>query len=167
MSITQWTRVLLVVASLFDIVAGLIHFLASDGGANSIAGIVLDWDNATTVAVSDDVWNASKYHNEVVLVLFAALGLIQIKLGTITALLAYWLPQGIVLFRFVWLLVGFQLIKIITDIAGYRNIHSVAPYAPGGYKPPVVMVFYFAAVVLQTVWYRRGTYTRVSSEDTP
>jgi hypothetical protein len=160
MSVTLFTRISIIVASLFDIIPGFIHYVTSDGGANSIAGIVLEWDNATSISVEDETWNASDYHKETVLVMFAALGLIQIKLGVVTALMAYWLPQdddknsGIILFRFTWLLVAFQLFKILMDIVGYRNIHSVAPHAPGGYKSPVIMVFYLVAVILQMVWYR-------------
>lgn len=168
MYVTLATRISIIVASLFDTIPGFIHYLTSDGGANSIAGIVLEWKNATNILVEDDTWNASDYHKECVLVIFAALGLIQIKLGVVTALTAYWLPQnddkstGIILFRFTWLLVVFQVFKILMDIVGYRNIHSVAPYAPGGYKPPVVMVFYLVAVVMQMIWYCRDSYNRLN-----
>ena len=157
MSVTLFTRICIVIASLFDIIPGFIHYVTSDGGANNIAGIVLEWENATSIQVHDSMWNASNYHKETVLIMFAALGLIQIKLGAVTALLACWLPQdhdknsGIILFRFTWLLVAFQLFKILMDIVGYRNIHSVAPYAPGGYKPPVVLVFYGLAAIFQIV----------------
>ncbi len=165
MSVTFFTRISILIAALFDIIPGFIHYFASDGGANSIAGIVLEWDNANSILVDNKTWNASDYHKETILVLFAGLGLIQIKLGVVTALMAYWLPQdnknsGMILFQFTWLLFLFQLFKTIMDAVGYRHIHSVAPYAPGGYKPYVVIVFYVVAVVLQMVWYcRDGKYS--------
>ena len=149
MDLTLLTRICLVIVSLFDIVPGLIHVLAPDGGAGSIAGIVLDWDG-TTIQVDGEDWNSSDYHKQTVLVLFSALGLIQIKLGTIVGLMSISL-QGKLLYRLTITLMAFQILKIIIDLFGYRNIHSIAPYAPGGYKPAVMTVFYVIATISQIV----------------
>lgn len=149
MDLTLLTRICLVIVSLFDIVPGLIHVLAPDGGAGSIAGIVLYWDG-TTIQVDGEDWNSSDYHKQTVLVLFSALGLIQIKLGTIVGLMSISL-QGKLLYRLTITLMAFQLLKIIIDLFGYRNIHSIAPYAPGGYKPAVMTVFYVIATICQIV----------------
>ena len=46
-NLTRLTRVVLVVAALVDVVPGLVHCFAADGGAGSIAGVVLAWPNAT------------------------------------------------------------------------------------------------------------------------
>ena len=149
MDLTLLTRICLVIVSLFDIIPGLIHVLAPDGGAGSIAGIVLDWDG-TTIQVDGEDWNSSDYHKQTVLVLFSALGLIQIKLGTIVGLMSISL-QGKLLYRLTITLMAFQLLKIIIDLFGYRNIHSIAPYAPGGYKPAAMAVFYVIATICQIV----------------
>ena len=149
MDLTLLTRICLVIVSLFDIVPGLIHVLAPDGGAGSIAGIVLDWDG-TSIQVDGEDWNSSDYHKQTVLVLFSALGLIQIKLGTIVGLMSISL-QGKLLYRLTITLMAFQILKIIIDLFGYRNIHSIAPYAPGGYKPAVMTVFYVIATISQIV----------------
>lgn len=150
MDLTLLTRICLIIVSLFDIVPGLIHVLAPDGGAGSIAGIVLDWDG-TTIQVDGEDWNSSNYHKQTVLVMFSGLGLIQIKLGVIVALMSISLPQGKLLHRLTITLMAFQLLKIIIDLLGYRNIHSIAPYAPGGYKPAVMTVFYVIATVSQII----------------
>ena len=139
-NVTFLTRFSLLIVALLDIFPGLVHFLAEDGGAGSIAGIVLEWDNATSIKVGEENWNTSNYHKQTVLVMFSALGLIQIKLGFITMLMALLMPQsygndGIMLYRLTLTLVTFQIFKIIVDLFGYRNIHLIAPFAPGGYKP--------------------------------
>ena len=146
------TRVCLIIISLFDIIPGFIHCFAPDGGSNSIAGIVLNWENAASITVNDVEWNASQYHEETVLVMFAGLGLIQIKLGALLALLAIRLPQNNLLFYIVVLLFAFQLFKIILDLAEYRTIRDVASEAPGQYKPTVVGIFYLIAFICQLVW---------------
>lgn len=149
----NWTKICIIIASLFDIIPGLVHFFAADGGAGSIAGIVLEWDNATSIIVGEEVWDTSSYHKHSILVMFSALGLLQVKMGVITTILVVLLPQDMMLYILTLMLVSFQMLKIIVDLFGYRNIHSIAPYAPGGYKPPVVLVFYVIATILQVIWY--------------
>lgn len=155
MDVTLLTRICIVVSTLLDIVPGFIHFLAEDGGAGSIAGIVMNWDNATTIEVEDKVWKTSDYHKDTVLVMFCALGLIQIKMGVLTMLMALWLPQCDLLYLLTIILIVFQMFKVIVDLFGYRHIHSIAPYAPGGYKPYVVLVFYTVATISQVIWFRK------------
>lgn len=145
----NWTKICIVIATLFDIIPGLVHFFAADGGAGSIAGIVLEWNNATSIIVGEQVWNASNYHKQSILVMFTAIGLLQVKIGTVTTILVVLLPQNTMLYILTLTLLGFQILKIIADLFQYRNIHSIAPYAPGGYKPPVVLVFYVIATILQ------------------
>lgn len=144
MNLTKWC---LLLASLFDIIPGFIHLLATDGGANSIAGITLQWDNATSITVAEQQWNASTYHEETILVLFAALGLLQIKIGVLVMGASIVLPKGNLLNTLTFTLLAIQIIKIILDVFGYRHIHSVAPVAPGAYKPYVVVVFYVIASI--------------------
>ena len=159
--VTLITRICLVIISLFDIIPGLIHYFAPDGGANSIAGIKLNWEDAATITVNGVSWNASQYHEETVLVMFAGLGLIQVKLGALLALLAVWLPQNNILYYTVILLFVFQLFKIIMDLAGYRNIRDVASEAPGQYKPTVVGIFYLIAFICQLVWQNQKRKRRI------
>ena len=144
MNLTRWC---LILASLFDIIPGFIHLFTTDGGANSIAGIKLQWDNATSITVAEQQWNASTYHEESILVLFAALGLMQIKIGVLVMGASIVLPNGNLLNTLTFTLLAVQIVKIILDVFGYRHIHSVAPYAPGGYKPYVVVVFYVIASI--------------------
>lgn len=148
---TLLTRICLVIVSLFDIIPGMIHFFAPDGGAGSIAGIVLTWENATNIQVADENWDTSSYHEQTVLVMFSGIGLIQIKLGVIIVLFSVLLPQGTLLYRLTLTLMSFQIIKIIVDLFEYRNIHSIAPYAPGGYKPVAMVVFYIIATISQFI----------------
>lgn len=150
---TLLTRICLIIVSLFDIIPGLIHVLAPDGGAGSIAGIVLEWDNGTTIQVAEENWDSSRYHKESVLVMFSGIGLLQVKLGTITGLASISLPQGKHLYRLTLTLMAFQLLKITLDLFGYRNIHSIAPNAPGGYKAYVLAVFYVVATGSQLYIY--------------
>lgn len=131
----------LVIVSLLDIIPGLIHLLASDGGAESIAGITLQWENSTML---NDEWSTSDYHKETVLFLFGALGLLQIKIGVLTLLGALLLKKKLFLVTVLLLL---QTIKLIIDLIGYRHVHSIAPNAFGGYKPYVVFGFLFIAMI--------------------
>ena len=147
-------RTCIVIASLLDIIPGIIHLFTEDGGAGSIAGIVLEWDNSTTIEVDEEPWNSSTYHKETILVLFAGLGLMQIKLGVLTMGGSILLPEGRLLNTLVLSLLAFQVVKIILDLFGYRHIHSIAPYAPGGYKPYLVVIFYIIAAI--SIWFCRA-----------
>ena len=161
---TLLTRICLVIASLFDIIPGFVHFLASDGGAGSIAGIVLTWENTTTIQAGDQNWDSSSYHQQSILVMFNALGLIQIKLGVIISVLAVLLSQDTLLYILTLMLISFQAIKIVVDLFDYRNIHSIAPYAPGGYKPPVVAGFYVIATISQMIWYNKNKQVNMTTK---
>lgn len=164
------SQISLVIASIFDIIPGIIHFLAVDGGANSIAGIVIEWENATNIQVHDETWNTSDYHKQTVLVMFGALGLVQIKIGIIVSLLVLWLPEGNhrLLYHLTLILMTFQLFKIIVDLFEYRNIHSIASTAPGRYKPVVLVLFYVIAAISQRTWHcrRNSTITTTSTTTT-
>ena len=153
-NLTRVTRVVLVVVALLDAVPGLVHCFAADGGAGSIAGIMLAWPNATAISVGGKVWDASDYHKMTVLVLFSALGQTQMKMGIVTALAALGLEQGRELCYLTLALGIFQLYAVIMSASGYRNIHSVAASAPGGYKSYGVLALLAIAAVPQIVWYR-------------
>ena len=149
----NWTQICLVIASLFEIGPGLIHYLAEDGGAGSIAGIVLEWDNSTSIIVGEQVWGASNYHKQSILVMFSALGVTQIKLGVVTIVTTLLLTQGIVLCFLTWSLMGLQVFTIIGNLVGSRHIHTIASTAPGGYKEYLLSVIYLIATILQVIWY--------------
>ena len=152
-NLTRVTRVVLVVAALLDVVPGLVHCFAADGGAGSIAGIVLAWPNATAISVGGRVWDASDYHRMTVLVLFSALGQTQMKMGIVTALAALGLEQGRELYCLTLALGVFQLYAVIMSASGYRNIHLVATSAPGGYKSYGVFALLAIAAISQVIWY--------------
>jgi len=157
-NVTLLTRGCLVIASLLDVVPGMVHFLAPDGGAGSIAGVVLEWENATSIEVGNQKWDASSYHKQSMLVMFSALGITQIKFGVMMMLMALLLPQGngsegTVLCRLTWALMAFQMLIIIVGVAGYRHIHSIASTAPGGYKSYLMAVCYVIATISQIIWY--------------
>ena len=156
---TLLTRCCLVIVSLLDIIPGLVHVLAPDGGAGSIAGIVLEWENTTNIQVGDQDWDTSSYHRQSILVMFSALGVTQIKLGAVKMLMALLLPQkngsdGTVLCRLTWALMAFQIFTIIGSVASYKHIHSIASTAPGGYKEYILVVVYLIATISQIIWYR-------------
>ena len=48
----------------------------------------------------------------------------------------------------------FQLYAVIMSASGYRNIHSVASSAPGGYKSYGVFALLAVAAIPQIIWYR-------------
>jgi len=153
-NLTRVTRVVLVVAALLDVVPGLVHCFAADGGAGSIAGIVLAWPNATAITVGGQVWDASDYHRMTVLVSFSALGQTQMKMGIVTALAALGLEQGRELCCLTLALGVFQLYAVFMSASGYRNIHLVASSAPGGYKSYGVFALLAIAAIPQVIWYR-------------
>ena len=163
---TLVTRCCLVFVSLLDIIPGMVHCFAPDGGAGSIAGIVLEWENSTSIQVGGQNFNTSSYHKQSILVMFNALGVSQIKLGIVIMLMALGLPQGaggegVMLCRLTWILMIFQVLIIIGSATGSRNIHSVASSAPGGYKVYAMAIVYVIATVAQVIWYRdRKEYTR-------
>lgn len=167
-NVTLLTRCCLVIVSLLDIIPGMVHCLAPDGGAGSIAGIVLEWENATSIQVGDQNWDTSSYHKQSILVMFSALGVTQIKLGVVTMLMALLLPQGngsdgTVLCRLTWALMAFQVFIMIGSAAGSRHIHSIASTAPGGYKEYLLAVVYSIATISQIIWYRNQKANGLSS----
>lgn len=153
-NVTRITRVVLVIAAVFDIIPGLIHCFKNDGGAGSIAGITLSWPNASTIHVGSRTWNAADYHKETVLVLFNALGQTQEKMGILVLLAALGLKQSMELCNFTLLLTLFQVFSVIMSLTGYRDIHTVAPDAPGQYKAYLMLVLFGIAAVAQIIWYR-------------
>jgi len=153
-NVTRITRVVLVITAVLDIIPGLIHCFKNDGGAGSIAGITLSWPNAATIHVGSTTWNAADYHKETVLVLFYALGQTQAKHGIVVLLAALGLKQSMELCTFVLVLTLFQVISVIISVTGYRNIHTIAPDAPGQYKSYLILLLFSIAAMAQMIWYR-------------
>ena len=77
------------------------------------------------------------------------------KMGIVTALAALGLEQGRELFYLTLALGIFQLYAVIMSASAYRNIHSVAASAPGGYKSYGVLALLVVAVVPQIIWFRK------------
>ena len=153
-NLTRVTRVVLVVVALLDVVPGLVHCFAPDGGAGSIADFVLTWPNSTAISVGGKVWEGSEYPESTVIVLFYALGQAQMRMGIVVALAALGLEQGRELCYLTFALGIFQLYVAIMSAAGYRNLHTVAASAPGGYRPYLFLALLAVAAVPQIIWYR-------------
>ena len=128
-----------------QVVPGLVHIFKDDGGANSIAGIVL-----------------GQCENEI-LVLFTSLGKVQIMFGCclLFALLRIHRSQWLGLVQLLWAL---QISAIALDLAEYRTISTIAPEAPGRHKSKV-MVALTTVAGLCLWWAPPGVCDKVSTRE--